>query len=256
MKWKMFYFKNNKSNATTSKQKSKVNNNDILVDWNPLKYDVIDFCFLVWSCKLSNFLLTVDNILWLSSSRKEYLLILSSIFNDSVKLSVSSSISSTYSSPSLSSSEISCAMLFSFRTKLMQSSRDFCRQSILCSLIRGSDDGISASKYTYSVVETSRHNFWSASNSKSSSSISIKSSILIIPRLKTILYCRHCYFFRCFLSLSNSCQYVYIFNNLRCERAFINSSKYILNESLSILHLKVLNDPSIKWLESRSWVLR
>ena len=45
MKWKMFYFKNNKSNATTSKQKSKVNNIDILVDWNQLKYDVIDFWF-------------------------------------------------------------------------------------------------------------------------------------------------------------------------------------------------------------------
>ena len=28
----MFYFKNNKSNATTSKQKLKVNNIDILVD--------------------------------------------------------------------------------------------------------------------------------------------------------------------------------------------------------------------------------
>ena len=41
---KCFYFKNNKSNATTSKQKSKVNNIDILVDWNQLKYDVIDFC--------------------------------------------------------------------------------------------------------------------------------------------------------------------------------------------------------------------
>ena len=41
---KYFYFKNDKSNATTSKQKSKVNNIDILVDWNQLKYDVIDFC--------------------------------------------------------------------------------------------------------------------------------------------------------------------------------------------------------------------
>ena len=131
---KCFYFKNNKTNATTSKQKSKVNNIDILVDWNQLKY-VIDFCFLFWSCKFSNFLVTVDNILWLSSSKKEHLLILSSIFNDSVKLSVSSSISSTSSSSSLSSSEISCAMLFSFKTALMQSSRDFCCQSILCSLI-------------------------------------------------------------------------------------------------------------------------
>ena len=36
---KCFYFKNNKSNATTSKQKSKVNNIDILVDWNKLKCD-------------------------------------------------------------------------------------------------------------------------------------------------------------------------------------------------------------------------
>ena len=35
-----------KSNATTSKQKSEVNNIDILVDWNQLKYGVIDFCFL------------------------------------------------------------------------------------------------------------------------------------------------------------------------------------------------------------------
>ena len=128
----------------------------------------IDFCFLFWSCKFSNFLVTVDNILWLSSSKKEHLLILSSIFNDSVKLSVSSSISSTSSSSSLSSSEISCAMLFSFKTTLMQSSRNFCCQSILCSLIRGLDAGISASKFTYAVAETSRHNSWtSISNSKS-----------------------------------------------------------------------------------------
>ena len=105
-------------------QKS-INNIDILVDWNQRKYDVIDFCFLFWSCKFSKFLVTVDNILWLSLSKNEHLLILSSIFNDSVKLSVSSSISSTSSSSSLSSSEISCAMLFSFKTALMQSSRDF-----------------------------------------------------------------------------------------------------------------------------------
>ena len=152
----MCLFQNNKSNVTTSK-KSKVNNIGILVDWNQLKY-VIDFCFLFWSCKFSNFFVTVDNILWLSSSKKEQLLILSSIFNDSVKLSVSSSVSSTSSSASLSSSEISCAMLFSFKTALMQSSRDFCRQSILCSLIRGSDAGVSVSKFMYSVAETSGHN--------------------------------------------------------------------------------------------------
>ena len=63
---KCFYFKNNKSNATTSKRKSKVNNIDILVHWNQLKYDVTDFCFLFWSCQFSNFLVTVDDILWLS----------------------------------------------------------------------------------------------------------------------------------------------------------------------------------------------
>ena len=73
-------------------------------------------------------------------------------------------------------------MLFSFKTALMQSSRDFCRQSILCSLIRGSDAGISTSKFTYSVAESSGQHSWkSASNYKSSPSISIKSSFLIIP---------------------------------------------------------------------------
>ena len=45
MKWKLFLFQNNKSNTLTSKQNSKVNNIDILVDWNQLKYDVIDFWF-------------------------------------------------------------------------------------------------------------------------------------------------------------------------------------------------------------------
>ena len=156
MKW-CFYFKNKKSNATTLKQKSKVNNTDILFDWNQLKYDA-DFCYLFWSCKFSNFLVTVDNILWLSSSKKEHLLILPSIFDDSVKLSVSSSISSTSSSSSLSSSEISCVMLLWFKTALMQSSHDFCHQSILCSLIRGLDAGISASKFTNSMAETLGHN--------------------------------------------------------------------------------------------------
>ena len=147
-----------------------------------LKYDVIYFCFLFWRCKFSNFLVTVDTILWLSSSKKEHSLILSSIFNDSVKLSVSSSVSSTSSSSSSSSSEIFCAMFFSSKTALMQSSCDFCRQSILCSLIRGSDAGISASKFTYSVAESSGQHSWkSASNYKSSPSISIKSSFLIIP---------------------------------------------------------------------------
>ena len=63
----------------------------------------------------------------------------------------------------------------------MQPSRDFRRQSILCSLIRGSDAGISGSTFTYSVAETSGHNSWtSASNSKSSSSIFVKSLFLII----------------------------------------------------------------------------
>ena len=132
---KSFYFNNNNSNAITSKQKSKVNNIDILVDWNQLKYDVIGFCFLFWSCKFSNFLVTLDNILWLSSSKEEHLLIFSSIFNDSVKLSVSSLISSTSSSSYVLSSEISWAMLFLFKTALIQTSRDFCRQSILCSLL-------------------------------------------------------------------------------------------------------------------------
>ena len=74
--------------------------------------------------------------------------------------------------------------------------------------------------------------------------------------LKTILYCRPCYFFPCFLSRSNDIHYVYIFNNLRCGRVLINFSKYILNESLSKLHLKVLDNPSINWLKSRSCVLR
>ena len=60
---KCFYFKNNKSNATTSKQKSEAKNNDISVDWNQVKYDVIYFSFLFWSCKFSNFWVTVDNIL-------------------------------------------------------------------------------------------------------------------------------------------------------------------------------------------------
>ena len=67
---KCFYFKN-KSNATTLKQKSKVNNTDILVDWNQLKY-AVDFCFLFWSCKFSNFLVTVDNILWLHLKKNIY----------------------------------------------------------------------------------------------------------------------------------------------------------------------------------------
>ena len=123
------------SNATTSKQKSKVNSIDILLDWNHLKYDVIYFCFLFWRCKFPNFLVTVDTILWLSSSKKEHLLILFSMFNDSVKLSVSSSVSSTSSLSS--SSEISCAMLFSFRTALMQSPCDLstnCLSSHLVSI--------------------------------------------------------------------------------------------------------------------------
>ena len=42
---KCSYFKNNKSNATISKEKSKVNNIDIFVDWNQLKYDVMTFAF-------------------------------------------------------------------------------------------------------------------------------------------------------------------------------------------------------------------
>ena len=99
---------------------------------------------------------------------------MSSIFSNSVKLSVSSSISSTSSSSSLSSSEIFCVVLPSFKTTLMQSSHVFCCQSILCSLIRDSDAEISLSKFTYFVAETSEHISWtSALNSKFSSSFFI-----------------------------------------------------------------------------------
>ena len=136
------------------------------------------FFFLIW--RSLNFLVKVESIIWLSSSRKDHFFILSSITRDSTKLTPSSWISS--SSSVSSSSEIyyvsSLALLWVV-IALTQSSRNLSHQSTLCSLIIGLDVGISASKQLYTAADISGLNSCtSTSSSESYSSTSIKSSLL------------------------------------------------------------------------------